>query len=330
MSTHTDNKRTKCDIVGIGYCSYDYLAIVPERPDFDADAMTLADMKTDGGGPVSTALVTAARLGASTGYIGVLGDDTHGQALAAMFTAEGVDCARLKTAPGCRSQVCIVLVEQATGRRSILVHRPTYPRLTLDEADLAYIASARALHLDGHHMEAAVQAARFAHSRGILVCLDANRPRPALDRLLPHVDLLITAERFPTAYTGIADPREALNRLLAAGPRCAVVTQGERGCMWATADQQGQTPGFKVPVVDTTGAGDAFHGAFLFAWLQGWPIAQTAEFAAAVAAINCMQLGGRSGLPTLQQALRFLRERSPTPDAWNGIPAPETARRHRI
>lgn len=304
------------DIVGIGYCSYDYLAIVPERPDFDADAMTLGDLKTDGGGPVSTALVTAARLGAHTGYIGVLGDDAHGQALATMFAAEGVDCAHLRTAPGYRSQVCIVLVEQTTGRRSILCHRPTYPPLTLQNADLVYIASAQALHLDGHHMEAAIQAAQFARSHDVLVSLDANRPRPHLDRLFPYVDILIAAEQFPSAYTGIADPWKAANALLSKGPCCVVVTQGERGCIWATPTEQGEMSSFQVPVADTTGAGDAFHGAFLFGWLQAWPLALTAEFAAAVAAINCMQLGGRSGLPTFQQAIRFLQQRSQTPDIW--------------
>jgi len=310
----------KRDIVGIGYCSYDYLAIMPECPNFDADTMTLADMKTDGGGPVATALVTASRLGTRTGYLGVLGDDTHGQALAAMFQAEGVDCSRLRTAQGCRSQVCIVLVEQQTGRRSILCHRPAYPPLTLQDTDLAYIASAQVLHLDGHHMEAAIQAAQFARSRDVLVCLDANRPRPSLDCLLPHVDMLIATERFPTAYTGTTDLWSAAHYLQSQGPRCVVVTRGGRGCIWTAAHERGETPGFEVPVVDTTGAGDAFHGAFLFAWLQGWPIAQTAEFACAVAAINCTRLGGRSGLPTFRQAIRFLQERSPDPANWSPFP----------
>jgi sugar/nucleoside kinase (ribokinase family) len=321
VSATAQSSRAERSIVGIGYCSYDYLAIVPERPAFDADALTLADLTTDGGGPVSTALVAAARLGASTAYIGILGDDIYGQALASMFAAEGVDCARLRTAPGCRSQTCIVLVEQATGRRSILCHRPTYPRLSLEEADLACIASARALHLDGHHIEAAIEAARFARLNGILVCLDANRPRPALNRLLPHVDLLIAAEPFPSAYTGITDSWKAIAQVLTEGPCCVVVTQGERGCLWATATDRGETPSFQVPVVDTTGAGDAFHGAFLFAWLQGWPIAQASEFSAAVAAINCMQLGGRSGLPTLQQTIRFLQDRSHHSGTWSQFSA---------
>ena len=305
------------DVVGLGYCSYDYLAVVPQRPDFDTDTQTLADFATGGGGPVSTALVALARLGARTAYLGVLGDDAHGQALGAMFAVEGVDCSRLRWAAGCRSQVCVILVEQGTGRRSILCYRPTYPPLALDNADLALIESARALHLDGHHMDTAVQAAQFAHSRGVLVSLDANRPREGLDRLLPHVDLLIASATFPTAYTGVTELGQAMEQLRRMGPGVVVATQGERGCIWLSAEGRGEVPGFRVQAVDTTGAGDAFHGAFLFGQLRGWPLARTAEFANAVAALNCTALGGRAGLPTLPKTIAFLRRRSATLDVWS-------------
>jgi ribokinase len=307
------------DVAGLGYCSYDYLAVVPGRPDFDTDTLTLADFATDGGGPVSTALVALARLGARTAYLGVLGDDAHGQALGAMFAVEGVDCARLRWAAGYRSQVCVILVEQRTGRRSILCHRPNCPSLDLDDADLALIASARALHLDGHHMYAAVQAARFARSRGVLVCLDANRPREGLGQLLPHVDLLIASGAFASAFTGLKVASEAAEILRRIGPRTVVVTQSEKGCIWTSEEGTGSSPGFPVKAVDTTGAGDAFHGAFLFGHLRGWPLAQSAEFANAVAAINCTRLGGRSGLPTLSQAIQFLRECSPNRETWDNL-----------
>jgi ribokinase len=310
-----------CDVVGLGYCSYDYLAVVPQRPEFDADTQSLADFATDGGGPVSTALVALARLGARTAYIGVLGDDAHGQALGAMFAAEGVDCTRLRWAAGCHSQVCVILVEQRTGRRSILCHRPNCPSPALDDADFALVASARALHLDGHHMYDAIQAAQFARSRGILVSLDANRPREGLGQLLPHVDLLIASGPFASAFTGLKDPSEAAEILHRIGPRIVVVTQGERGCIWVSEGERGTSPGFPVKAVDTTGAGDAFHGAFLFGHLKGWPLAQSAEFANAVAAINCTRLGGRSGLPTLPRVIQFLRERSPNCAAWDSLTA---------
>jgi sugar/nucleoside kinase (ribokinase family) len=311
----------KCDVVGLGYCSYDYLAVVPERPDFDTDTLTLSDFATDGGGPVSTALVALARLCAQTAYLGVLGDDAYGQALEAMFGVEGVDCTRLRWAAGCRSQMCVVLVEQSTGRRSILCHRPTYPPLALEDADFTLIATSRALHLDSHHMDAAMQAAQFARSRGITVSLDANRPREGLERLLPLVDLLIASGTFPSAFMGIADIWEAMQGLCQMGPEVVVVTEGDKGCIWLSNEGGGSAPGFRVQAVDTTGAGDAFHGAFLFGHLRGWPVAQTAEFANAVAAINCTRLGGRSGLPTLPQTLAFLREHSPNRARWNSLTA---------
>jgi len=309
------------DVVGLGYCSYDYLAMVPQRPEFDADTQTLTDFATDGGGPVSTALVALARLGAGTAYIGVLGDDAHGQALGAMFAVEGVDCSRLRWAAGCRSQVCVILVEQRTGRRSILCHRPNCPSPALDDADFALVASARALHLDGHHMYDAIQVAKFACSRDILVSLDANRPREGLGQLIPHVDLLIASTPFASTFTGLKDPAQAAEILGRIGPRTVVVTQSERGCIWTSESGSGESPGFRVKVVDTTGAGDAFHGAFLFGHLQGWPLAQAAEFANAVAAINCTRLGGRAGLPALPQAIQFLRDHSPNRAVWDDFSA---------
>jgi sulfofructose kinase len=295
------------DVVGLGYCSLDYLGIVPERPDFDTDTLSLGDFCVDGGGPVSTALVAATRLGLRTGYLGVFGDDEAGARLKIMFEAEGVDVSQLRIAPGCRSQVCMVLVESGTGRRSILCHRPTYPPLLLDDADRACVQTARALHLDAHHMGAAIRAAGWAREKGIPVFLDANRPRPGLDELIPLVDYLVTSATFASAYTGDPDRLSAQLALLALGPRAVVSTQGPDGCSWVSRDGGGRAPGFAVRAVDTTGAGDSFHGAFVFGVLAGWGLPRVARFANAVAALNCRKLGGRVGLPTLEETLSFMR-----------------------
>ncbi|NIO69688.1 MAG: hypothetical protein GTN71_11830, partial [Anaerolineae bacterium] len=159
------------DVVGLGYCSLDYLGIVPGRPEFDADTVSLSDFAKSGGGPVSTALVALARLGARTGYMGVLGKDEGGAFLKGEFEREGVDLSRLRVQAGARSQICIVLVEAGTGRRSILCYRAK-GELALDEADRTYISSARYLHLDGHHMDAAITAARWARADGVKVSFD--------------------------------------------------------------------------------------------------------------------------------------------------------------
>jgi sulfofructose kinase len=294
------------DVVGLGYCSLDYLGIVPGRPEFDVDTVSLSDFAQSGGGPVSTALVTLARLGACTGYIGVLGEDEGGVFLKGEFEQEGVDLSRLRMQSGARSQICMVLVETDTGRRSILCYRAA-GELVLDDADQTYISSARYLHLDGNHMDAAITAARWARADGVKVSFDANRPRPRLDELLPLVDVLIASERFPPAYTGHDDQVRAAASLLEMGPEMVVITLGAKGCLYLWEDRAIHVPGFHVDVVDTTGAGDAFHGAFLYGLLQGWELERTAIFANAVAAINCTCLGGRASLPSLSEVEAFLK-----------------------
>jgi ribokinase len=294
--------------VGLGYCAYDILAITPRLPEFDSVGMTpLADLVCDGGGQVGTALAALARLGVRTGYLGLLGDDREGRWLRDRFVHSGVDVSRCRLSPHVGTNLCLVLVEQATARRAILCHRRVgIHDLSLDEADRAYIQGARVLHLDGQFMPSAIQAAVWAREAGLQVCFDGNHPRPGLDELLPLVDWLVVAEPFPQAYTGCAGQQEAAEALLSLGIKALVVTLGAKGCSVWTPDDRFRMPGFPIQAVDTTGAGDAFHGAFLYAMLQSWDLQRAATFANAVAAINCRTLGGRRGLPTLAQVEAFL------------------------
>jgi sugar/nucleoside kinase (ribokinase family) len=301
------------DVVGLGYCTYDILAVVDEMPDFDdVRGVHLTDLVHDGGGQVGTALTTLAHLGARTGYIGVLGDDREGRFLRNLFVREGVNVSRLHMSASVGTNICIILVQQGTGRRAILCHRRVGPEnLTLEEADRQYIQAARVLHLDGQFMPAAVQAARWAREARVRICFDGNHPRPGLDNLLPLVDWLVVAEPFPAAYTGLSDPEEAAQTLLRFGAEALIVTLGERGCqVWSpAAEKHFHVPGFPIDPVDTTGAGDAFHGAFIYAMLQNWDLRRAATFANAIAAINCQTLGGRRGVPSLRDAEAFLGRR---------------------
>lgn len=298
------------DVVGLGYCAYDILAITPGAPEFDsASGIHLADLIHDGGGPVGTALTALARLGARAGYVGVLGDDREGRGLRDLFVKEGVDVTRLRLQSDVGTNVCLLLVEQATAQRAILCHpRVDANDLTLVDADRTYIQGARVLHLDGQFMPAAIQAAGWARQADVKVCFDGNHPRPGLDELLPLVDWLVVAESFPAAFTGLPGPEEAARALLATGAEVVVVTLGAQGCQAWTASGHFFAAGFQVQVVDTTGAGDAFHGAFIYAMLQGWDLRRVAAFANAVAAINCRTLGGRRGLPTRTEVEAFLKE----------------------
>jgi ribokinase len=295
------------EVVGLGYCAYDILAITPGPPEFDdVRAQHVPELVRDGGGPVGTALTALARLGIRAGYVGVLGDDFEGRWLRDRFLQEDVEVSRLRLSDSTGTNVCLILVEQSTARRAMLCHMRVHPHdLALDQADRAYIQAARVLHLDGQFMPAAIRAAQWARAAGVKVCLDANHPRAQMDELLPLVDWLVAAEPFPKAYTGNVDPGAAAQRLLQGGSEVLVVTHGERGCQVWTRNERFQLDGIQIEAKDTTGAGDAFHGGFIFGMLQGWSLRQSASFANATAAINCQTLGGRRGLPTLSQVERL-------------------------
>ena len=296
-------------VVGLGYCTYDILTIVAGLPQFDDVRMThVSDLVHDGGGQVGTTLTALARLGVQTGYLGVLGDDHEGRWLRRLFEQEGVDLSRLRVRDDMGTNVCLVLVEQGTARRAILCHpRVEVETLILGQADQAYIQAAQVLHLDGQFMPAAIQAARWARDAGVKVCFDGNHPRPGLDELLPLANWLVVAESFPATYTGLSRPAKAARALLETGAEVVVVTRGAEGCEVWTSEACFTAPGLDVQAVDTTGAGDAFHGGFIYAMLQGWDLRRAATFANAVAAINCQTLGGRRGLPTLDQVQSILR-----------------------
>lgn len=269
----------------------------------------------DGGGPVSTALVALARLGTPVNYLGVLGDDDEGQYLHDAFRAEGVDTRHVSVQAGGRTPVCMVLVEAGSGRRAIFCYRGTLADYRLSDAARADLRRARILHVDGHSVEAVEGAAALVHAAGGQVVFDANRPRPGLERFLGCTDVLIGACTFPTAATGITDLAAASRQLMRAGPRMVVTTLGPEGCFVLSEHEEFYAPGFRVPVVDTTGAGDAFHGGFIYGLLQGWPLREVARFANAVAALNCRALGGRRGLPRLEEVEQFLR-RANVRAAW--------------
>ena len=131
-----------------------------------------------------------------------------------------------------------------------------------------------------------------------------------ISELLRRTDILIASLAFASSFANTEDVDVAIDRLLGYGPSVAIVTLGVQGCRGQAEGYRFHSPAFPVEVVDTTGAGDVFHGAFIYGMLQGWELMKKIEFASAVAAIKCTRLGGRTGIPDRQQALRFLRERN--------------------
>jgi ribokinase len=305
------------DIVGLGLATIDIMTLVPRLPQRD-DVFRARRILLEGGGPVATALVAAVRLGATAAYLGPIAPTAWGSLARAGLEAEKVDLSHAPARASGEQAVSVILVDETTGQRSILYERSELQALSPDEVPMELVTSARALHLDGVHLDAACHAAEAARRAGVIVSFDggAGELWAGTERLMPLVDLIVVARRFAEQHTGIPDPVQAGPALLAAYPaRQVVITDGAEGSWCWDRDQVKPTqpihqPAFAVGVVDTTGAGDVFHGAYLYAFLQDWPAARCLRFAAATAALKCRALGGRAGIPTraeVDKALRVLQ-----------------------
>jgi sulfofructose kinase len=291
------------DVVGLGLATIDVMTLVPRLPGHD-EVFRARGILLEGGGPVATALVAAARLGATTAYLGPTAPTTWGTLVRAGLDREGVGVRHAPLRAAGEQAVSVILVDEATGQRSIVYHSGEMEELAPAEVPTELVASARALHLDGVHLEAACHAAEVARAAGVVVSFDggAGELWAGAERLLPLADLMVVARRFAQQYTGQADPLQAGPALLETyRPRQVVITDGARGCWYWDAGQSVYQPAFPTGVVDTTGAGDVFHGAYLYAFLQDWPPRRCLAFAAATAALKCRALGGRAGIPTRQQ-----------------------------
>ncbi len=289
----------------------DVLARVPYLPRPD-EVFEVPAVEVHGGGPVASAMAAASRLGTACAVVGSVGDDAWGDWIAEGLADLGVDVTNLYRRAGAASPRSIVLVEGGTGRRSIMYSTGTSLRLAVDEVPWERLRGARALHLDGVHPAAALAAARAAREAGVTVSYDGGAGPfwPGLDDLLPLVDVLIVAREFAERYTGREDVADAAHALGRWGARHVVITDGARGAWSWVAGRAQHQPAFAVDVVDTTGAGDAFHGGYLHAYLAGDDPVGCLSFASAVGALACTRLGGRAGLPDRGEVESFLARQS--------------------
>lgn len=292
-------------VVGIGQCCWDILALVEKYPEVD-EKEEIRFLTEQGGGPVATALVTLARFGIPCRFHGIVGDDGYAAHIRESLTGEGIDCTGLLTRRGATSQVAWIVIEQGSGHRTIFWQRPSGEALCPDELAAGFLEGAAALHLDGLMPEVSLHAAAAARRRGIPVMVDAGRLRPGMRELAAGCDYLVAAERF-FLDLGWDRSKEEFRRLAAGiGAPVVTVTRGARGSLTWSEGKVFDIPAVPVPAVDTTGAGDLFHGGYIYGVLQGWGVERTVLFASATAALGCRAIGGRSGIPTLAEVSQLV------------------------
>lgn len=298
------------DVVGLGVNVINHLFLVSRFPEPDTKIDPLA-VTQQGGGVVATALVACARLGLTVKYIGKVGADDPGNLSRKSLEHEGIDVADLVVDPRENTRVTFGLIEQASGRRTLIRGIEPLARLRPEEVPAAAVICGRVLHLDGYEGSAAVRAARLAREAGIPVSLDAEDATECQEELFALTDILIMARALGERLTGCKQVPAILERLEQFGPRVVGLTLAADGAVVHHRSTTVQSPGFKVDVVDTTGAGDVFHGAFLAGLLWGWPLEEIVRLANAVAALKCRKLGGRAGIPSLAETRAFVRAMGP-------------------
>ncbi len=292
------------DIVGLGICTVDHLLLVPQTPEYGA-AIKAKSYLHQAGGLVASALVAATRLGATTKVIARIGDDDEGRFIKQDLESEKVDASQLLSEENTQSHLSIVLVDENTGERSFISRWATGSAISTQELNKADITNAKILYLD-NATEATLEAAKWAKEAGLTVVLDPVCSFAEAKELLAYVDVPIIPERFALEWLANQPVENAVKTLYERGASIAVVTLGERGCVVCSDEGLKAYPAFPTEVIDTTGAGDAFHGAFMYGLLQNWELDYIVKVASAVGALNCRYLGGRTGLPNKQEVEAFL------------------------
>jgi sulfofructose kinase len=297
-------KTSKVDLVGVGLNATDTVIPLSTYPTRGSKT-EYSTVSTLPGGQVATTVVACQHWGLRTRYIGKLGDDLAATLHREAFSHAGVE-ARIITVPGGASAQSLILVD-AQGERTVLIRRDE--RLALHPADLDRdsIVNARALHVDGYDTEAAILAATWARGANIPVIADLDELYPNVEALIANVDYLIVSRDFPSRLTSEPDLEQALRKMHRRySCRLAAATLGQEGVLAFDGHRLLHTPAFRVPVVDTTGAGDIFHAGFIYALLEDWPLDRQLDFACAAAALNCTAVGARGGIHSLDDIANLI------------------------
>ncbi len=294
----------KLDVLAIGTAAYDFSLFIEEFPRENSKA-EVYEMLEGGGGPASNAAYLLSKWGVRCAFAGLLGDDYYGQRIRDEFEAVGADLSLTETRANHPTPVSFILVNTRTGSRTIVNRKAPHGVLDLRPSHWAGL-SPRVLLFDGHEGDAC-HAALEAFPRAASI-LDAGSLRPGTRDLAGKVGYLVGSERFALQATGLTDLADAAQwqecmlrlRAVARPDAVIVITLGERGLIFDDAGGCRHLPAYRVRAVDTTAAGDIFHGAFAYAILRGFPLELTLKVASLTAALSVQERGGRGSIPSLK------------------------------
>jgi len=299
-------------VVGVGFATVDLLFVTPHREERLIDALVFS---MQAGGSASNMLAALAVMRQRTRYFGRLGDDVHGQFIERSMHDLRVDTSMLFLEKDRVSPVSVLQIDEQTRRRKILRSRGNVTPLLPRDLPPQLLHDAAMLLIDGSEPALQAAIAEKARGKGIPVLLNASQLSGGMGELLSLADIVIAAERFAHEIAPSDNMSDSLREILNLGPRIAVITMGESGAVGLEGNKLVEQEALDVSVVDTSGAGDVFAGAFAFTQLQGWPLEKAVPFANAAAGLVCRNVGSRSALPTVEEVTRAMNGVEPGPAA---------------
>jgi sulfofructose kinase len=296
------------DVVGVGENSMDHVLRLPAIPSLaEATKLQVRSSTHEPGGQVVTTLCTCVALGLRASYVGAFGSDDDGARLRRTLTARGLELGDSVVRP-VANRSAVILVDERNGDRVVMGHRDAGLALAPETLPRSTLTHARAVHVDGVDEAASIEAARIAREAGAQVTCDLEAIGARTGELLRELTVPILAQGLPEAITGEDDPEHALRRLDAPHARLRCVTMGAQGALLLEGDRVHRAAPPRVDVVDTTGAGDVFRGAFIVALLRGDAPEAILRFANAAAALSCARAGALGGVPTREAIEQLLGE----------------------
>ncbi len=295
----------KRELIAYGAPFMDNLVHIDHLPTQKDEGARILQTSWQGGGKVSSALTAFGQLGGYSSFMGVAGADSYGEFLIRDYARYNVDTSRV-VRDG-TNHFSLVLSDDVTHGRNIIGRPGNMRRYTLDDIDEEYVRQHKVLHLENAD-EVSHRLAEIIHEEGGIVCFDGDGDSEATQEFIPQIDVFIGSEFYYTKLFGESTEYEKnLRTVQARGPKIVVFTLGDKGSVvvWGE-DGYYFAPGYKVDVIDTLGAGDVYHGGFIFAMMQGKQPDECAQFANAVSAIKCTGIGGRAGTPTLEMVEEFM------------------------
>jgi sulfofructose kinase len=289
-------------VLCVGHASFDLTMTVDHHPGPDEKCSAIGLVKC-GGGPAANAAVAVARLGGTSAFAGYLGQDYYGTQHFEELILNGVSTELVVR--GLHPTPLSFILVKPDGSRTVINYKMGTQLLKVEQIDLAHCSPKVAL-FDGHEPLLSLPLANSARNKGVVTVLDAGSVHKGTVALAPLVDYLVASEKYARDFTGEQDMHWALKALQRQAPS-VVITCGKKGLVWRNEDGEGTLPAFSVETLDTTGAGDTFHGAFALEIARGAGFHSALLFASAAAALSCKQFGARPSIPSRAEAEDYLR-----------------------